>query len=373
MYSRENGDGGQVSAYIRFFPVKPFTKMLQSVSKGFFMPNIREVAKAAGFSTATISRVINHPNSVSAETRERIYEVMRELNYTPNTHARGLALDKSNSIALLLPDFLNQSYLKIAKGIEEIAHKRGYFVFLCNSENNLNKESRYLDLLIKGRRVDGLILVNTILDDRQLRLLQKENIPLVITGRRRAVSNINSVCVDYVRGGYQAGKHLISLGYRSFGFISNRSVAAEDEKKFQGFKQALDESGIKIDGNNVIDVPKTISGGTLAAQRFFESENCPEAIFATSDPAAIAALKYFNDNNLKVPDDVAVIGFDDIEMTELASPRLTTVSVPSYKLGLLSARLLFDEIDDHGNESQEIFLQTKLNIRESCGHGPTSY
>jgi len=337
------------------------------------MSNIRDVAKAAGYSVATISRVLNHPGSVSPATREKVYEIMREMNYTPNTHARGLALDKSNSIALLLPDVLDRSYIKIAKGIEEIAHKKGYFVFLCNSENNADKERNYLDMLIRGRRVDGIIMVNSLLEDRELYALQKENLPFVLAGRKRSLQNINAVYIDYLKGGYQAASHLISLGYDRIGYISNKSCAPEDEEKFSGFKQALKESSLKLHPEYIIEAEKSIRGGTLAAKKMLLETDSPEAIFVSCDPAALAVLKYLDSNNKHIPDDIAILGFDDVEMTELVSPRLSTISFPAYKLGLLSARLLFDDIDNQDYESQEIFLQTKLIIRESCGHGSTAY
>lgn len=347
--------------------------MLQSVSEKIEMSNIRDVARAAGYSVATISRVLNHPGSVSPATLEKVYEVMREMDYTPNTYARGLALDKSNSIALVLPDVLDQSYIKIAKGIEEIAHKKGYFVFLCNSENNADKERNYLDMLIKGRRVDGIIMVNSLLKDDELYSLQKEKVPFVLAGRKRSLSNINAVYVDYSKGGYEAAKHLISLGYSRIGYISNKNIAFEDEEKFTGFKQALNEHSLKIYQEYIVDTEKSIRGGTLAAKKLLHEKNTPEAIFVSCDPAALAVLKYMDSHNKNVPEDIAIVGFDDVEMTELVSPRLSTISFPAYKLGLLSARLLFDDIDDQNYESQEIFLQTKLIIRESCGHGPTAY
>ncbi|MDC7227457.1 MAG: LacI family DNA-binding transcriptional regulator [Spirochaetales bacterium] len=337
------------------------------------MPNIREVAKASGYSVATISRVINHPNSVSPDTREKVFKIMRDMEYTPNTHARGLALDKSNSIALILPDVLDMSYIKIARGIEEIAHQKGYFVFLCNSENNHERELENLDMLVKGRRVDGIILVNSLLSDDELYSLQKEKVPIVLAGRKRQIENTNAVYIDYARGSYNAAKHFISLGYRSLGFISNKSTAFEDEEKFSGFVQAINEHSISINENFIIEDEKSIRGGTRAAKKLLMGKSLPEALLVSCDPAALAVLKCLNENEIKVPEQIAIIGFDNVDISELVSPRLTTIAFPAHKLGLLSARLLFDDIDNRGYESQEIFLQTALNIRESCGHGRTKY
>ena len=231
------------------------------------MSNIRDVARRSGFSVATVSRVLNHPHTVSPATREKIYEVMRDMDYTPNTFARGLALDKSQAIAVVLPNVLDHSYVKLVKGVEEISQAHEYFVILCDSENNREKEKKTIDLLVKGRRVDGLILVNSLLSDEELEALQRENIPLVLAGRQRPLQGINTVCIDYSLGGYQAGQHLLRLGYRSLGMISQKSGDREDEEKYRGFLRALKEEGLTPDPIHLIEAEKTIRGGTLAAKK----------------------------------------------------------------------------------------------------------
>jgi DNA-binding LacI/PurR family transcriptional regulator len=216
-------------------------------------------------------------------------------------------------------------------------------------------------------------MVNSLLEDKELYALQKEKIPFVLAGRKRSLSNINAVYIDYSKGGYQAASHLISLGYRRIGYISNKSTALEDEEKFTGSKQALDEKSLKLFPEYIIEAEKSIRGGTLATKKMLHDKKTPEAIFVSCDPAALSVMKYLDSNNKCIPDDIAIVGFDDVEMTELVSPRLSTISFPAYNFGLLSARLLFDEIDDQDYESQEIFLQTKMIIRESCGHGSTAF
>lgn len=334
------------------------------------MGNIRAVAKKAGVSVATVSRVLNHPETVSESTKKNVLSVMEQLNYTPNSLARGLALNKTNTIALLIPNILNPKHMEIAKGVEDVAHKKGYNTLLCNTEGKKDKESEYISILV-NKKVDGIIFSNCLLSDVDINGLINQKVPLVIIGKKSKKTIVNAIYTDYFSGAYEAIKHLIEVGYKDIALISGPKWQDENIDKLKGYKKALEESNIEVNKKYIIEGDNDIDGGYLAAKKLMSMSQPPQAIFATNDLMAIAALDAARDLDKKVPEDVAVIGFDNISMSSLVAPKLTTVAQPMYKMGLLAARLLFDNIESNDNDyvPQSIFLDTKLKIRESCGYG----
>lgn len=334
------------------------------------MGNIRAVAKKAGVSVATVSRVLNHPETVSESTKKNVLLVMEQLNYIPNSLARGLALNKTNTIALLIPNILNPKHMEIAKGVEDVAHQKGYNTLLCNTEGKKDKEEEYINILV-NKKVDGIIFSNCLLSDVDIGDLIDQKVPLVIIGKKSKKTIMNSIYTDYFSGAYEAIKHLIEIGYEAIALISGPKWQDENVDKLKGYKKALDESNIKVDKKYIIEGDNDVDGGYLAAKKLMSMNKPPQAIFATNDLMAIAALDAARDLNKKVPEDVAVVGFDNISMASLVAPKLTTVAQPMYKMGLLAARLLFDNIESDASDyiPQSIFLDTKLKIRESCGYG----
>lgn len=334
------------------------------------MANIRDVAKKAGVSVATVSRVLNHPNTVSPTTMEYVLSVIKELNYTPNGLARSLALNKTNTIALLIPNILNPLYMEIVKGVEDVAHKKGYNTLLCNTEENQKKEADYIDMLIK-RRVDGLILTASLLNKEEIQQIKKQDITLVMIGKNKNVKHGSVVFTDYMLGGYIATKHLIEIGYKRIAHISGAVHQIENQEKRAGYEKALKENNLPVDKRYIVEGNNEIEGGYLAAKKLLQFKCKPEAIFVANDLMAFGAIDAIKSEGLRIPEDIAIIGFDNIEMSALVEPKLTTVTQPAYKMGLLSARLLFDHIengDDEEHVHQEIFLQPKLKVRKSCGH-----
>lgn len=332
--------------------------------------NIREIAKKAGVSVATVSRVLNHPDSVAPKTKERILTVIKESEYTPNWFARGLNFNKTNTIGLLIPNILNPSYIEIAKGIEDVAHQKDYTTLLCNVENVLEKERKYVDSLIK-RRVDGIVLVSSLLDNSDADALRKQGIPIVLIGENKDISDVPIVRIDCQNAAYKAVRHFIDIGYKDIGIIYGITPERENKRKLEGYKQALEEEGILERKEYILEAVNTIEGGYIAAKKLIDLKNRPRAIFTSSDLLAFGAIDAMKDHGITVPDDVAIIGFDNIRMANLIEPKLTTVEKPLHKMGVVGARLLFDIMDikeDETFDNREILLQSKLKIRKSCGH-----
>ena len=331
--------------------------------------NIKEIAKKAGVSVATVSRVLNHPESVAPDTKERIMNVMEESEYTPNWFARGLNFNKTNTIGLLIPNILNPSYMETAKGVEDVAHQRDYTVLLCNAENDIKKERRYVDSLLK-RKVDGVVLVSSLLENEDVEGIRKQDIPVVLIGENRGdIMDVPIVRIDCQGAAYKAVRHLIDIGYKDIAVIYGTTPAKENERKIEGYKQALAEEGIPEREEYIQEAPNTIEGGYIAAKRLIDMKKRPRAIFTSSDLLAFGAIDAMKDHGIRVPEEVAFVGFDNIRMSNLIDPKLTTVEKPMHKMGVVGARLLFDIIDKEAEiNSREILLQSKLKIRKSCGH-----
>lgn len=332
--------------------------------------NIRHIAKEAGVSVATVSRVLNHPEHVAPKTREKIEKIIEETEYTPNWFARGLNFNKTGTIGLMIPHILNSVHMEIAKGVEDVAHQKEYVAFMCNVEQDVAKKKRYLDQLIK-RRVDGVLVICSSLEEKDFLLLQEQNIPVVLIGEHKNGLGLSIVSIDCKQAAEKAVTHLIEAGHQKIAMLYGTEPRVENEYKVLGCKETLEKAGLPIWENYLREVENTIEGGYLGAKKLVELDDPPEAIFCSSDYIAFGAMDAMKDKKLKIPEDVAIVGFDNVRMSNLVEPKLTTVEVPLHKMGVYGARLLFDMIEGDEEECKEprtILLQSKMKIRKSCGH-----
>ncbi len=321
---------------------------------------------------ATVSRVLNHPQHVAEPTKEKILTVIKESEYTPNWFARGLNFNRTNSIGLIIPNMLNPGYMEVAKGIEDVAHQKGYMVLLCNAENDVNKENKYVANIIQ-RKVDGIVLVSSMLEKEAVQEIINQNVPVVIIGENKEMdAAIPMVRIDCKNAANKAVKHLCEIGYHKIALVHGATPEQENQRKLQGYLQALQEESMLINEELILKAPNSIHGGYIAGKKLINLEEKPDAVFATSDLIAIGIMDAMKDFGLAVPDDIAIIGFDNIQMSSIVEPKLTTVAKPLHKMGVVGARLLFDIMEgDHEDKerlSGEILLQSKLKIRKSCGH-----
>ncbi len=334
--------------------------------------NIKQIAKAAGVSVATVSRVLNHPENVAPKTREKIENIIKELDYKPNWFAQGLNFNRTKTIGLVIPHILNPAYMEIAKGAEDVAQQKGYITFMCNVEKDIDQEKSYVEQLMT-RRVDGIILMFSSLDEQYIRSVEKEGFPVVLIGENKDISEFNSVKVDCRLGAEMLMSQLVENGHRSIGILYGSDPELESLEMLEGYKKIMKEKGLPLKEEYIKPVANTIEGGYLGAKKMI-NEGPPRAIFTTSDEIAYGAMDAIKDSERKVPDDIAVAGFGNTRMSNLVEPKLTTVELPFHKMGVYGARILFDLIEadedseDGEKEPVHITLQTKLKIRRSCGH-----
>lgn len=332
--------------------------------------NIKEIARKAGVSVATVSRVLNHPDRVAEETRTKIQEIMRESDYSPNWFAQSLNFHKTGTIGLLIPNILNPGFTEIAKGVEDVAHQKNYTTLLCNGEEDATKERTYIDSLIR-RQVDGIVLVSSNLETKDIAHIRNQGIPVVQIGEDRGDSDIPTVRIDCAGASEKAVRHFLDDGRTRIAFVQGINPELENKRKLAGYRKAMKEAGITVPSGYIQQAENSIEGGYIAGKRLLNLNPPPDAIFASSDILAFGIMEALKDNEVRIPEDVGVIGFDNIRMSSLIEPRLTTVAKPMHKMGLVGARLLFDLIESEEQElpkNKEILLQFKLKIRKSCGH-----
>ena len=328
--------------------------------------NIKQIAKAAGVSVATVSRVMNHPETVAPATREKIERVMKDAGYTPNWFAQGLNFNKTKTIGIVIPHMLHTSYMEVAGGVEEVARMKGYITFMCNVEKDPKMEREYISQLIT-RRVDGIILMFSSLEEQILTRIEKENVPVVLIGEHQENSRASSVKVDCRAGAAEMTAHLLEVGHRSIAFLMGGDPQQETREMLIGFKNVLKANGLEADDELIIHTENSIEAGYISGKKLI-SRGLPDAVFATSDEIAYGALDAFRDSGFRIPDDVAVTGFGNNRMSNLIEPKLTTVELPFRKMGIYGARILFDMIDGDMKEERRILLRPRMRVRKSCGH-----
>lgn len=332
--------------------------------------NIKEIAKAAGVSVATISRALNHPEQVLPETRERVLAIMRENNYTPNWFARGLNLGRTNTIALLVPSIENHLYRKLISGIETIARNKSYAVILCHTESNPERELEYLRM-VKSRSIDGVILVSSALERQQLAALQSPRTPAVHVGKT-GTPGFDALCyIDFEECAFRLTQHLLSLGRRRITLLADEKLRGECGQIESGCKRAL-ESVAGAEPLGVLSCGNSVQDGYMATQRMLLMPDAEDrAILTFSDTQAFGALKAANDSHVAVPEQLAIASMMDSAMCGIVNPPVTSVELPGARLGMVAARMLFDAIENQElavEPPREIVLQPKLKIRRSCGN-----
>lgn len=333
------------------------------------MANIRKIAEIAGVSVATVSRILNHPERVSEKTKEKVRAVMAEMDYSPNALARGLNLKRTNTIALVIPDIQNPLYTELARGVESIAHRNDNIFLLCNTEQDVEKERSYVRMLI-DKKIDGVILAYTGLPDDELQEMKRRDIDLLLCGTNAADKGISSVYSDFRTGARIAVQHLFKIGYTRIAFIMGSDRYVENKEKMRGYQSAIADRGGEVHPHYLVHGNDDINSGYLAAMRLLKVRPRPEAVFVSNDLMAIGAVHAFKEAGLHIPEDIGIVGYDNITMGSYVEPKLTTVSWPVYKMGVIAARILLDEIGLERKElvTQNILLEPKLKIRKSCGH-----
>jgi len=328
------------------------------------MPTIREVASRAGVSPTTVSHVINNTRFVSPEARERVLQAMQELGYRPNVLARSLRRGETYTLGLILPDSANPFFAEIARAMEDAAFRRGYNVILGNSENDLEKERLYVDVLVT-KQVDGLIFVASGDRSRSLEDLVHQDLPVVVVDRQLANVEVDTVLTDNFQGGFQATRTLLELGHRRIGCITGPSHLTPSAQRVIGYRRALEAAGLGVDESLIVRGDFQPRSGYQAAQALMHTPQPPTAIFVCNDMMAIGALRALAEMGLRVPEDVSLIGFDDIELASYTTPPLTTIRQDKAAMAQTALNLLLERIVDRQIPARQRVIPVTLVERQS--------
>lgn len=333
------------------------------------MVTIKEVASAAGVSPGTVSNVLNKTRSVSEETAKRVMETVEKLGYMPNYAAKTLKTNRSLNIGLILPDIMNPYYPSVARGIENTVSKYGYNLFLCNKDRQETREREYIQALIE-KKVDGIILFKpTILEDELANLAKM--VPIVlIDAERRPQKNCAVINIDDFSAVQEIMKMYYSLGHRNIAIICGTMDTKSDFDRFSSYKAFMVEKGLSRE-DLIIHGTYTIESGYNCMKRLLNQPNKPTAILAASDMIAIGAMNAIQESGLKVPDDISIVGSDDINFAQFLSPPLTTVSRPKYELGETSATLLMNHLlNEESSVEKLIMMKPEIIIRNTVAKAP---
>lgn len=333
------------------------------------MVTIREVAERAGVSFATVSHVMNDTRFVSQETRQRVLDAMDELGYRPNILARSLRSGRTHTLGLILPNSSNPYFADIGRSIEETAFKQGYSVILCNSEGDAQKECFYVDVLSR-KQVDGIILMAASEKEEALRFILEHDIPVVVVDRDYSDIEVDTAIAENTQGGYLATQHLIGLGHRRIGCITGPSILTPGAKRIIGYRQALEGAGLPFSEELVVTGDYSAKSGLEAATVLLNLKTPPSAIFACNDLMAIGALRAAVALGYHVPDDLSLVGFDDIELASYTNPPLTTIAQPKVEIGYQAVMILIERIKDNTIPYRRVIRPTELIIRESTKPHP---
>ncbi|QFG00656.1 LacI family transcriptional regulator [Psychrobacillus glaciei] len=324
---------------------------------------IKDIARVAGVSITTVSRVMNNKaEGMSKETRKKVLQVIEELNYQPNKLARGLVTKRSNMLGLIVPNISNPFFPELCRGAEDEANERNYSLIICNSDDQSQKEENYLRLL-QEQQVDGILLSSkNRLSQTSRDQLESGKIPYVLFDRGEEASNHPGVFLDNEKGGYIAGKHLADLGHTKMACMTGPSEILNAQQRLSGFQRALTEASIDLPKSFILVGDFQMDVAYLIAKKFLQN-NLVTAIFASNDLMACGIYRAAHELGIQVPEQLSIVGFDDIPLVTALIPKLTTVKQGTYEMGRKAIELLINEIET--NSSEGVIFEPTLIVRES--------
>lgn len=329
---------------------------------------INVVAEKAGVSIATVSRAFNERELVKEETRSRILQIARELNYKPSPIARGLSTKTTDTIGVILPDLVGEFFMDIIHGIDKEAYKANRYVMISSSHSQRNIIETLIEFMASGR-VDGVILMAPQMQKEVSDFIKKSKRPIVLINSCPELTDVVSFQIDNYQGAKSCVEHLISHGYKEIAIIKGPSENFDAQERYQGYRDALDQNKLKFKQCFEISGDFELKSGYYGFMRLMSQSKKPDAIFISNDMMAVGAYEAAKVSNIKIPNDVAIAGFDDIYLSKLLNPRLTTVHVPISELGAKAVNYLLKIIDEEVSAKQPYreVLSTGLVIGGSCG------
>lgn len=326
---------------------------------------IHDVAARSGVSEATVSRVLNEHPAVRPQTRDRVLTAVRELKFVPNAIAKGLRMKRTGIVGVIVPDISSLFFLDIIKGLENTFDLNDYRVAICDSQNQLKKERDNTRWLVDGS-VDGLILLRPMMDDQTLRELADLGYPIGVFGRIVDHPVVTSVAIENRVAGRRVAEHLIGHGHKRIGIVLGTEGVQDSEERFQGFQDALRQHGLELVPELVERGGFTEEGGARAFQAMLDRHSVPTAVFAANDEMAVGVMQVAQAAGIRVPEDLAVVGFDNIRLARVVTPALTTLNQPKLDAGFRLGQNMLNRLGGTA-DSEQIVLPGDLLVRRSCG------
>jgi len=326
---------------------------------------MHDVAHTAGVSLMTVSRVVNNKDDVSQITRDRVMDVIEQLNYRPSSIARGLATQRTGTLGVVIPDISNPFFASIVRSAEEEAYAKGYSVFLGNTNEDPERELAVLQSL-EDKHVDGLILCSSRLEDDTLFEILEHFPTTVLAFRERKDAKVGAFTVDDVFGGQVAIEHLLKSGHRNIGLISGPPISLSSFGRLKGYQAALQAADIPFNDHWIRHCHPDVEGGQETAFELLKNYREITALFCHNDLVAIGAIQACAELGLRIPNDIAIIGYDDIRLAALVSPPLTTLHVPRAEIGTKSMQMLLEQIEIETAAPKEVHLKPELIVRASA-------
>jgi LacI family transcriptional regulator len=332
------------------------------------MANMKQIAELAGVSLGTVSHVLNGTARVREPLRKRVQEAVQQCGYQPSQLARGLRRDKTNMIAMVIPDIANPFFPGVVRGAEDVTFADGYRLILCNTDNDHTKEVVQLKSL-RAYFPAGLIVIPSNFSDltAQARSYRENGASVVCIDRLPPNWDGDSVTIDNIDGGRKATRFLIEQGHRSIAIVTGPLFLTNAQDRLEGYRKAMREAGLDVPPGHVQEATFDQSGGYAKTRILLRLLPRPTAIFAGNDMIAMGALRAIKEAGLRCPDDISLIGFDGLDVAEMITPSLTSVYQSPYQLGATAARMVLDRVEGHEVANQHIVLDTELQIRESVG------
>ncbi|USD52211.1 substrate-binding domain-containing protein [Vibrio sp. SCSIO 43153] len=333
------------------------------------MATMKDIAKLAGVSTSTVSHVINKTRFVSEEISQRVNNAAQELNYyAPSALARSLKVNRTKTIGMLVTTSTNPFFGEVVKGVERSCYHKGYSLILCNTEGDNERMRDSINTLLQ-KRVDGLILMCSSLEGERIDVFERySDIPVVVMDWGPMLFTSDKIQDNSLRGGYLAAKYLIDCGHKEIGCITGPLIKHQAQMRYEGYKRAMIEAELDFNANWIVESDFECEGGYQALKKMVQRGPLPSSIFVSNDMMAMGVINAANELGIKIPDDLSIIGYDDIHIAKFMSPSLTTIHQPKYRLGQAAVETLLTKLENYSKEPNVVQLEPTLVERNSVLH-----
>ncbi len=326
---------------------------------------IKDIAGKAGVTPVTVSRALNDKPDISSATKENILKIADDLGYVPNYLAKSLVTRETKTVGILIPNTVDPFYAEVVQGINDLARERGYSIILCNTHNDADEELKFIRHL-REKRADGMLIYPVQEDNRYIEELKKNPIPFVFLNRHSDELQSDYVINDNIVGAFSAVNHLIEKGHKNIIYICSKPSASSAQERIEGCKKAIEKNNLPSDSIRIILCKESIESCYNLVKKIIRKDKDRKALFVWDDKMAVGAIKAILEEGLKIPEDIALVGYDDIEISEYLYPPLTTVRQPTYQIGKKAAQILLEKLESKDKvKTKHIVLKPKLIFRKT--------